>query len=159
MFTNLSGLQGALIGLALVVFFIVRQFSIRRVISPLTIVLPLALTYFGLQGLGAVDEAGWVFLGVNLSLGVALGFARGATVHIWVDEHRQALMRGTPLTLMLWLVTLAVKIALLIAEGQLGLGALTTSVPEIMLPAAATLVAQLLVVYLRSRDLRVPIPA
>jgi hypothetical protein len=153
MLTNFSSLEGALIGLAVLVFFVVRQFSTRPVLSLWGIGLPLVLAYLGIQGLLSLDQTGWLLLGVNLSLGAALGFARGTSVRLWVDEHGQALMRGTALTMLLWVATVGVKVLLSIVERQMGLGALSTSNTEIMLPAAVTIAVQVLVMYLRSRDL------
>jgi hypothetical protein len=154
MFTNLSGLEGALIGLAVLVFFIVRQFTTRSVTSRWSVLAPLVLAYFGLQGLGQLDATGWVLLGVNLSLGVGLGFLRGMTFRVWANEYGQALMRGTSLTLMLWLVTLGMKVGLTLLAYRFGLGAQASGNAETMLPAAATIAAQTLVVYLRAQDRR-----
>lgn len=154
MTSNLQGLEGALVGLALVVFFIVRQFSTRRVLSLWTVGLPLVLAYFGLQALGSLDTAGWLLLGLNLSLGTALGFVRGATLRVWPDPRTgEALMRGTPLTAALWVATIAVRVVLSFVEIKLGFAPLSSSSAESFLPAAATIAAQVLVVYLRARDL------
>ena len=154
MLSNSSSLEAALIGLAVLVFFIVRQFTTRPVVSRWAVAAPFVLAYFGLQGLSALDATGWLLLGLSLSLGVVLGFARGTTFRVWTDQHGQLLMRGTSLTLALWLATFAVKISLSIAERQIGLGGLASSNAEIWLPAAATLAAQTLVVYLRGQDQR-----
>ncbi|HYW87830.1 MAG TPA: hypothetical protein VFB50_08675 [Chloroflexota bacterium] len=154
MLNNLSGFQGALIGLALVVFFIVRQFSTRRATSTWMFLVPLALAYFGLQGLGQISSTGWLLLGVNLSLGVGLGLARGMTFRVWAGEQGEALMRGTALTLVLWVATIAVRIVLSIAEVRFGLVAMPPSTAEMLLPAAATIAAQVLAVYLRGHDLQ-----
>jgi hypothetical protein len=151
MLTNAS-LEAALIGLAVIVFFIVRQFTTRPVASRWTVLAPVVLAFFGLQGLGALDATGWLLLGFSMSLGVVLGFARGTTFRVWTNERGRALMRGTALTLVLWLATFAVKIGVSMVERQMGLGSLTTSTAEIWLPAAATIAAQTAVVYLRARD-------
>jgi len=152
MFTDLSGLQGALIGLALLGFFVARQFSARPVASLWTILPPVALAYYGMQGIAQLDSMGWLLLGLNLSLGVALGFVRGMTIRVWTNDLGAALMRGTAVTLVLWLVTFAVRAGLSFGEHQLGLGGTVPSTAEIFLPAAATVAVQGLVVYLRSLD-------
>jgi hypothetical protein len=156
MLGNLSGLEAALIGLAVLVFFIVRQFGTRPVVSRWTVIIPLVLAYLGFQGLLSLDGTGWVLLGVNLVLGVVLGLARGATFRVWVNEHGKALMRGTGLTLAFWAATVAARVGMVIVERQMGLGAAVTSNTETMLPAAATLGAQVLIVYLRSQNLPLP---
>ena len=48
MLANFSGFQAALIGLAVLVFFIARQFNARRVSSPWMLATPLVLGYFSL---------------------------------------------------------------------------------------------------------------
>jgi hypothetical protein len=149
-----AGLEGAVIGIAVLVFFIFRQFSTRRVTSLLNVIAPLALLYFGVQGVGQLDPTGWVLMGSGLSLGIALGFARGTTFRIWTGPDGRPLMRGTAVTLVLWVLTLATKIALTFVEGQLGFGAELGNSAVTFLPAAATLAAQALVVYLRAQDLR-----
>lgn len=53
-----AGLESALIGLAVLAFFIVRQFSTRSVTSRWAIAAPLVLAFFGLQGLNALDVPG-----------------------------------------------------------------------------------------------------
>jgi hypothetical protein len=149
-----TGLEGAVIAVAVLVFFIFRQFSTRGVTSLLNIIAPLALLYFGIQSVGQLDSIGWALMGAGLSLGIALGFARGTTFRIWTGPDGQALMRGTALTLVLWVLTFAVKIALSFVEGRLGFGAELSNSAVTFLPAAATLAAQALVVYLRAHDLR-----
>ena len=150
-----AGLEGAVIGVAVLVLFIFRQFSTRSVTSLLNFIAPLALLYFGLQGVSQLDSAGWVLLTASLSLGVALGFARGMTFRIWIGPTGQALMRGGGLTLGLWVLTFAVKIGLTYAEARLGYGSEVANNAVTLLPGAATLAAQALVVWLRAEDLRV----
>ena len=153
-FSNLSGLQGALIGLAVVVFFIVRQFSTRPVLSLWLVIPPLALLYFGATGLAQLDAAGWLLLAINLVLGVGLGYLRGTTFRVWFDDRNTALMKGTSLTVLFWVATIAVKIVLAFVEQKAGLGLGASSGAELMIPTAATLGVQSLVVYLRAHNRR-----
>jgi hypothetical protein len=150
--SNLSGIEGVLIGLAAIAFFVVRQFGTRRLNSRWTVLAPLALAYFGLQGLNTLDQAGWLLLAVSLSLGVGLGFLRGLSFRVWTDANGEAFMRGGMSTLVLWLATFAVKALLSVVELDFGLAAVASSTAELLLPAAATIAAQYLVVYLRARD-------
>jgi hypothetical protein len=156
MFSNatLGGLEAALIGLAVLAFFIVRQFTTRPVASRWTILAPLVLAYVGLTGLGQLDGTGWLLLALNVSLAAVLGFARGTTFRVWTDAAGRAVMRGTGPTLVLWLATFAVKIGLSAFERQIGLGSLASSNAGIWLPAAVTLATQTLIAYLRSQDQR-----
>jgi hypothetical protein len=149
-----SGPQGLLIGAAVILFFIVRQFRSRRVLSLANLVAPAALLYFGFQGVHSLDATGWALLGLSTSLAVALGAARGVTFRVWTDARGEPMMQGTGLTVALWVATIAVKVALTFIEMELGLGAATSSLAQSLLPGAATVAAQLLVVYLRSQDQR-----
>jgi hypothetical protein len=159
MLSTMSGVESALIGLAVAVFFIVRQFSTRRVASPWMLVVPLVLLYFGLSsgfgqsGFGQLDSTGWAVLAVNLALSIGLGVVRGNSFRLWLGPSGEALMRASYLTLLLWLATIAVKLVLVVVENRTGLAATSTSA-ELMLPIAATLAAQNLMVYLRSQNVR-----
>jgi hypothetical protein len=150
-----SGPQGLLLGAALIVFFIARQFGTRRVLSLWNVLAPAALLYFGLQGLGDLDSTGWLLLGFSTSLAIAFGVARGLTFHVWTDDKGQAWMRGNALTLALWIATIVAKATLTFAEIKLGLGAQSTAAAASLLPGAVTIGAQVLVVYLRAQDDRV----
>ena len=85
-------------------------------------------------------------------MGVVLGFRRGTTFRIWVGESGEALMQGTRVTLLFWVVTVAAKVALSIVGQQVGMSSLASGATELLIPLAATLAAQNIVVYLRSRD-------
>lgn len=154
--STFSGPEGLLIGAALILFFIVRQFRTRAVLSLFNLAVPAVLLYFGLQGLGDLDATAWLLLGISVSLAIALGAARGATFHVWTDPNGQAMMRGTRLTVALWIATIAVKVALTFAEIQFGFGAAAASGAASYLAGAATIGAQVLVVYLRAQDQRLP---
>ena len=62
MLSNLSSLEAVLIGLAVAVFVIVRQFSARRITSVWALLVPLGLAYFGAANLGQLDTTGFVLL-------------------------------------------------------------------------------------------------
>ena len=149
-----SGPEGLLIGVAVIVFFIVRQLSARRVLSLANVIAPAALLYFGAQGIGSLDASGWVLLGTSLSLAFALGAARGVTFRVWTNPNGDAMMQGTWLTLALWIATIAIKVILTLVESKLGFGAAYGSTVQALLPGAATIGAQWLVVYLRALDHR-----
>src|SRR5690242_17797270 len=116
-----NGPEGLLIGAALILFFIARQFSARRVVSVGNVIAPAALLYFGLQGITSLDSSGWLLLGISMSLAVALGAARGVTFRVWTNPNGQAMMQGTPLTVALWVATIAIKVGLTFAEARFGL--------------------------------------
>lgn len=147
-----SGPQGLLLAAALIVFFIVRQFSTRRLFSAWNLISPVALLYFGVQGLDQLDSTRWLVLGFGLTLAIVFGILRGITFRVWVDAKGQVLMRGTPLTLVLWIATIAAKVLIVFAEIKLGFGTVGSSSAESLLPAAVTIGTQILVVYLRGQD-------
>lgn len=153
-FDNLAAFEGALVGLAVLAFVVVRQFSTRQVNNLWTFGLPLILAVLGLQGLNQLSATGWLVLGVNASLGLRLGLLRGMSVRVWNDARGVALMRGTSLTLILWLATIAVRIVLGFLAQRLGLGAEASSNVQTLLPTAITIAAQSVVVYLRAQDQR-----
>ena len=154
MFTNLSSVLGAIIGLVVVAFVVVRQFSTRPVADRAMVVVPAAMAIFGVQGLGQLDLAGWVLLAVNVSIGIGLGFARAVTFRVWVGEQGAALMQATRLTALLWAVTIAVKTGISMYGAFSGTAGSTDSLTELLLPVAATVATQNLVLHLRSQDLR-----
>src|SRR4051812_3171227 len=117
-FSNPNGLQGGLIAAAIIVFFVVRQFTTRPVIGWTSIIPPLALAYFGVQGLAQLDSTGWFVLTASLTVAIALGTWRGTTFRIWSGKDGSAMMRGNGLTLAVWGVTLAVRIAIAFIENQ-----------------------------------------
>jgi hypothetical protein len=152
---NFSGPEGLLIGAALILFFIIRQFSTRPVLSLWNVAAPAALLYFGLQGLGNLDSSAWLLVGFSISLAIALGVARGLTFRVWTNDQGRALMRGGAWTLVLWIAPVAVKAALTFAEVQFGFGVAANSSAASLLPGAVTIGAQVLVVYLRAQDQRI----
>ena len=153
--SNFSGLEVALIALVVLAFFVVRQFSTRRILNWFNLIAPVALLYFGLQGMDRLDSTGWLILGLGISLGIALGVVRGTSYRVWVDGQGQMLMRGGGLTLVLWAATIGIKLLVTLAEIHFGLGAVAGLPAMSMLPGAATLAAQMLVIYLRAQDERV----
>jgi hypothetical protein len=100
-FNNLSGVEGALVGLVVIAFFIVRQFSTRKAVSVWTLIASVALAYLGIQTVGRLDSTAWLLLAVNISLAVALGVARALSLRVCTGPQGDALMRGTSLTLVL----------------------------------------------------------
>jgi hypothetical protein len=91
---------------------------------------------------------------VNISLAVALGVARALSFRVCTGPQGDALMRGTSLTLVLWLATIGVRVVASVVEVRLGLTSMPPSTAETLIPAAATIATQVLVVYLRSQDKR-----
>jgi hypothetical protein len=89
---------------------------------------------------------------MNLSLAICLGVARAMTFGVWTGPGGEALVRGTALTLVLWLATIGVGMVASVAEVRLGWTTMPPSTAETLISAAATIATQVLVVYLRSQD-------
>jgi hypothetical protein len=149
-----SGAEGLLIGAVLIVFLIIRQFSVRRILNPTTVIAPAILLYLGAQDIGSLDASSWVLLGISASLAAAFGMARGVTFRVWTNPRGDAMMQGTRATLALWIATIALKAALTFAESKFGFGARYDSTVLSLVPAAVTIGVQQLVVYLRAVDRR-----
>jgi hypothetical protein len=147
----LGGSIAIVLGAALAVFIIVRQFLPRRITPRLMIIGPAILAYFGLTGLGSLDATAVAFLTINAGVGLVLGLLRATTVRVWLDEQGQAYMRGTWATLGLWLALVVARLALMAVERSFGLQ-LSSYSGSYMLPVAVTLAAQNALVWLRAQN-------
>lgn len=94
-------------------------------------------------------------LGIDLVLLIVLGTARATTTRLTV-RNGYAFQKGTTLTLILWLVTIAIRVGVTLVGDRLGVtGALTSA--SILLSLGLTVATQNAVVYLRiqRRGLRI----
>jgi len=131
---------------AIAVFFIVRQFMSAPIRPRSLLVVPLVMGYFGIQAIVKTPPetvlAGTVFL-VNVVAGVVLGLARGASTKVWQAADGTWMRRGTLLTLVLWIVSIAARVGI----GFASHGA--TPLDTITFFLAVTFAAQNLAVWLR----------
>jgi hypothetical protein len=135
------------LGIVLVVVW--RQLVAQPADPRSLFLLPGLLTLVGLwqlaqsppHALGAAS-----LLVAQLAAGVVVGAARGATMRLWTTAAGVPMRRGTPLTLLLWLATLGVRVPLAAA----GYGAGAPRLAEVLLALGATLLAQNLVVWARA---------
>jgi hypothetical protein len=136
-----------LIWAAVAVVVIGRQFVPRAIRPAALVVLPLVLGAVGLQ---AVVEAppqnllAFAIFAVDAVAGVGLGLARGASVRVWRTADGVWMRQGTPLTLGLWVASIAIRVGLAAID--------RTAVPlnEITFFLALTFAAQNLVLWLRT---------
>lgn len=102
-----------LVALAIVGFLAARQFRVKQLkVSRLWVFPALALlfTYTGIQGDLFDTRYSPAVIGVAFAIGLALGAVRGAATKLTVDAKAQiVIVQGTLLSVMLWIVTLAVK--------------------------------------------------
>lgn len=144
-------LVNVVVGLLVLGWILTRQMSPRQVKdSPkgaliVTVIgLVSAAQFVDHHPLSAVALA---VMASSAAVGVAFAVARGLTVRIWRDEQGRLMSRGTAMTLVLWIVGLAVHVGLDMLAGH-GAGSAT-----IVLYIGTMLLAQLLVVQWRARSL------
>lgn len=144
-------LNSYLLWAAAAVFFIGRQL-VPAAIRPATLLgLPLVIGFFGIQAVVKAPPETPLALAVfsaDVAAAALLGLARGATMRIWRAADGTWMRRATPVTLGLWAVSIAVRLALgLAGHGQVPLETITFFL-------AITFAAQNLVTWLRMRGVR-----
>ena len=106
------------IGFVLLVWVLLRQVAVRPVRRVIRLGLPVVIGVIGLFELTSyanshhdIASSAWVWvLGTLLVGAIGLGIVRGLTVKIWTAGN-WVLRQGTPVTMALWLVSLAVHFA------------------------------------------------
>jgi hypothetical protein len=145
---------------ALVVWRVVfRQLRGSTITVRGLVVIPGILLLLGLEScaraLPGASGGEITLLAVDLVVLLALGVARAASTHLDTRDG-YAFQKGTTLTLVLWLVTVAMRIGLGLAGSWLGLtGALTSS--SVMLSVGLSIGVQNALVYSRARRRELPI--
>ena len=136
---------------ALVVWVLYRQVTGRFVRSPERAVrLPLVLCGLGLltllQAHPAVTTLGVLLVGGELLVTAALGVARGSVVRLQTRDGWLYARGGVPM-LLLWVLTVGIRIGTAALAGALGVGALSTA--TLTLSFAVSLAVQALVLNRR----------
>ena len=148
-------------GLAIVVFFVVRQRRSDRY-RERSLILPIALGLYGLALLRGtwrhdpLTVASVVLLGLSASASIGFGVFRGRTINLFVRDG-ELWERASWWTIGVgWGGLLLTRIALIVIAGVIGarFAASPTSIPMMI---AITLAAQILVVAERAQSLDVPI--
>ena len=106
------------IGFVLLVWVLLRQVAVRPVPRVIRLGLPVVIGVIGLFELTSyanshhhLASSAWAWvLGTLLVGAIGLGIVRGLTVKIWTAGN-WVLRQGTPVTMALWLVSLAVHFA------------------------------------------------
>lgn len=102
-----------LVALAIVGYLAARQFRVKQLrVSRLWVLPALALlfTYTGIQGDLFDTQYSPAIIGVAFVIGLALGAVRGAATKLTIDAKTQSvIVQGTLLSVVLWVVTLAIK--------------------------------------------------
>lgn len=148
---TVSYLLYGLVGLALLVWIISRQVGERTWTPRRLVIMPLIFVVVAIasgRSLGH-DLSGALGIGLfagGLVLAVVLGLARAATMGVRPGPDNTVVTRGTGWTMGLWLLSIAVRVALAIGAAKIGAPEGTA---EAMLFAAVTIGAQNAVVAWR----------
>jgi len=157
----MSTLVFILIG-ALVVLRVLGKQLVGSVVTARSLVLmPAILIVIGLgsaaSAMSLAQPGEILFFLLDAVIVVVLGLARGASTRLSLREGT-LYQKGTALTLVLWLATIAVRVGAAFIGQSLGVaGTLTTA--SILLLFGATIAAQNAVIYFRAQQQRLPLAA
>jgi uncharacterized membrane protein len=102
-----------IVAIAVVGYLAIRQFQEKQMRVSRLWVLPaltLLFTYTGIQGDLFDTQYSPAIIGVAFLLGLALGAVRGAASKLTIDPATQSVsVKGTPISVTLWVALLAVK--------------------------------------------------
>ncbi|MEU6425804.1 hypothetical protein ABZ860_07865 [Microbispora sp. NPDC046973] len=152
--------QIVVIALAVVAFVIYRQMTPRPVARPVGLIIAAVMVVAGFGGGGLVDPRhtalSLAVLVAELLVAAGLGVVRAMTTRVWRDRHGVAWSQGGVTTLIAWVGSIAVRVAMIALTSLLGLASSQSSV---LLFVGVTLGVQFLVVARRASALpTVPVP-
>lgn len=148
-----QGVLNIVIAAAALLWILYRQLQARPIKEnrPYSLMLVLAVLgivqIFQLAGQADISAAGYTALLLGLLSGAGFGWLRGRIVHLWRDADGTLLRQGNWLTIVLWIVAIAVHLGLdwagvhLSPEGHSS-GAEALGLTGIMLYLAVALAAQ-----------------
>ena len=149
-------------GLAIVVFFIVRQLRSDR-FEQRSLIFPIGLGIYGAVILNntskqhPVTAASAGLLGLSAVASVAFGVIRGRTIELF-DKDGELWERATWATIAGWIGLLLTRVVIIATAAVIG-ATLAASASSIPLMLALTLATQMIVVGQRARETGLPIPA
>ncbi|TQS23904.1 hypothetical protein [Microbispora hainanensis] len=146
--------QIILIALAVVAIVIYRQMRPKPVARPLGVIIPVVMVLIGVSGGGLVDarhtSLSVAVLVVELLVAAGLGVLRAMTTRVWRDQQGVAWSQGGVPTLVAWVGSIAVRVAMMALTSFLGIA---SSQNSILLFIGVTLGVQFLVVARRANAL------
>jgi drug/metabolite transporter (DMT)-like permease len=107
--------ESIFIGLAVLAWLLWRQLQVRELRHDRGYGLPLVLCVAGVAQIVQYDHehplagAGIALLAVSIVVAAAFAIWRATTVRVWLDDGR-LLRRGTAVTIVLWLVAIAIHL-------------------------------------------------
>jgi hypothetical protein len=137
---------------AAVLLVIYRQFQARDVSARGLIVIPLILLGLGAQNLASSPPVGALAVGalaLDAAAGIALGVLRGRSLRIWQESDGTWWRKGTRSTAVLWVASIAARIAIIGGARALGVHDASAAGP-LELAFGVSLAAQYAVVALRA---------
>jgi hypothetical protein len=149
-------------GLAIVVFFIVRQLRSDR-FEQRSLIFPIGLGIYGAVILNntskqhPVTAASAGLLGLSAAASVGFGVIRGRTIELF-ERDGELWERATWATIAGWIGLLVTRILIIAAATVIG-ASLAASASSIPLMLAVTLATQMIVVGRRARETGLAIPA
>lgn len=156
---SLNLVAGILIGVLIVVRVISRQVVGSAVTTRSLVLMPVILVVLGLfsasGALGTASVGELAFFAVDVAVLVVMGTLRGASTTLSMREGG-LYQKGTALTLVLWIGTIALRVGAGFLGAALGVNsALTTA--SLLLTFGVTIAAQNATVYLRAQRSRMPL--
>lgn len=156
----LSSVPIVMLLVAVAIIIIVRQFQARPLRLLLLLGVPLGLIGLGSRAL--VNErftsAAVALLAVDMILALGFGIWRGMSFRVWLTVDGQSLRQGTRLTLLLWVVSIALRGITTVAGRQIA-GSRNVSFQTLPALLGLTLLAQGIVVLWRVYRLVPAMPA
>jgi hypothetical protein len=155
----MSAVLGILIGVVVLVRVIGRQVTGSLVTQKSLVLMPVILLGLGVVSLSSVVHTAstgeLAFLALEAVVVLGFGLARGATVRL-TRTDQGLYQKGTAATLILWLLTIALRIGTSFAAAALWPGS-AVSRAAIMLTIGITIGAQNAMVYRRALAMNVPL--
>ncbi|WP_037572033.1 hypothetical protein [Phaeacidiphilus oryzae] len=141
-----TSLVNVVVGIAVAVLIIARQFSTRKYAGPGAnprkfLVLPIVLVVLAVSEKGLVDKAhqgaSIALLVAGVVVEAALACAWGFTTKVWRESDGSVYGKGTPAAIGVWLVMIAARLGLYALGAAMGVhsgsGALLVSVAALLL--------------------------
>lgn len=155
----MSTLVLILVGALVVLRVLGKQLTGSVVTARSLVLMPAILIVVGLvsasTALSIANPGEIVFFLIDAVIGVGLGLARGATTRLSLRDG-SLFQKGTALTLVLWLATIAVRVGAGLLGNSLGVAGTLTAASALLL-FGLTIAAQNGVVYLRAQQQRLPL--
>jgi len=146
--------QIVVISLAVVAFVIYRQMRPRPVARPVGLIIAAVMVLAGVSGGGLVDarhtSLSIAVLVAELLVAAGLGVLRAMTTRVWRDQQGVAWSQGGVATLVAWVGSVAVRVAMMALTSFLGIASSQSSA---LLFVGVTLGVQFLIVARRANAL------